>query len=68
MRREIVMDLAKEANRASALLRGKVLEHLHRHRNGEVLIEFSDGSRLFVNSTAGLELSITLADQPGADG
>ena len=60
------MDLAQEAKRASTLLQGRVLEQVQRHREGEVLIEFADGSRMFVNSTTSLELSITMPDESDA--
>jgi hypothetical protein len=53
------MTLEKESERATDILSGKVLARLVRHRESEVLIEFTDGTRLFVDaSTDGLELSI----------
>jgi hypothetical protein len=52
--------LLKEAERASELLRGKEVAVVWRHRKGEVGIEFTDGTRLFVDKTdEGVELSIT---------
>jgi hypothetical protein len=52
--------LESEAKRATELLRGKVVTQVWRHRKNEVGIEFSDGSRLFVDYLPdGLELSIT---------
>lgn len=54
------MDLKTEAKRASEMLRGKVVARVTRHRAEEVCIEFTDGSRLFVDRQSnGLELSIT---------
>jgi len=56
----IERELEDEASRATALLAGKVLRRVWRHREREVAIEFTDGSRLFVDRTAsGVELSIT---------
>jgi len=52
--------LEEEAKRATEMLSGKTISLIHRHRSGEVLIEFTDGTRLFVDrSETGLELSIT---------
>lgn len=55
------MTLDKESARASSLLRGKVVQRIARHREQEVMIEFDDGSRLYVDSGARLEMSITLS-------
>jgi hypothetical protein len=53
-------ELAIEARRATEMLRGKVVAVVWRHRIGEIGIEFTDGTRLFVDHTAaGVELSIT---------
>jgi hypothetical protein len=52
--------LSQEAALATEALAGKVVARVDRHREAEVLIVFTDGSRLFVDGTAqGLELSIT---------
>jgi hypothetical protein len=52
--------LEQEAKRATELLRGKVVSEVWRHREGELGIRFTDGSRLFVDHTSiGLEVSIT---------
>ena len=54
------MTLEEESSRATETLSGKVVSRLVRHREGEVLIEFTDGTRLFVGRNAnGVELSIT---------
>lgn len=53
-------DLAGEAERATMMLAGKEVCQVWRHRAGEVGIEFTDGTRLFVDQNGeGLELSIT---------
>jgi hypothetical protein len=53
-------ELEIEARRATEKLRGKVVSVVWRHREGEVGIEFTDGTRLFVDQTpVGVELSIT---------
>ena len=52
--------LAEESDRATEMLAGKVVARVARHRAGEVLVEFEDGTRLFVDRTdSGVELSIT---------
>jgi len=52
--------MAKEARRATKLLKGKTVTKVWRHRPKELGIEFDDGTRLFVDQQeAGLELSIT---------
>jgi len=51
---------SKEAEEATALLRGKEVATVWRHCKGEIGIEFTDGTRLFVDKTpGGVELSIT---------
>lgn len=53
-------DLDDEAKRATAMLEGKSVRQVWRHRVGEVAVEFTDGTRLFVDASGGeLELSIT---------
>lgn len=54
------MDLKAEGKRASKMLKGKVVGRITRHRAEEVCVEFTDGSRLYVDrQPEGLELSIT---------
>ena len=54
------MNLKAESKRASTMLNGKVVAHITRHRAEEVCVEFTDGSRLYVDRhSEGLELSIT---------
>lgn len=54
------MNLKQESERATEMLSGKSVKLVERHRLGEVLIEFIDGTRLFIDAKAGeLELSIT---------
>jgi hypothetical protein len=52
-------DLDDEADRATEMLTGRSVRVVRRHRETEVLIEFEDGTRLFINSGSALELSIT---------
>ncbi len=54
-------DLDDEARRATDLLAGKTVLHVWRHRASEVGVEFTDGTRLFVNTVpdGAVELSIT---------
>lgn len=52
--------LSDESVRATELLAGKVVARVVRHRESEVLVEFTDNARLFVNHTThGVELSVT---------
>ena len=52
--------LNEQGSRATALLRGKVVDRVFRHSNGEVGLEFTDGTRLFADAQGGvLEVSIT---------
>ena len=48
-----------ESERATEMLAGKVVARVVRHREAEVLIEFADGTRLFVDGGTTLDLSIT---------
>jgi hypothetical protein len=52
--------LNKEAKEATAMLKGKVVSCIWRHRAKEIGIAFVDGTTLSVDAEdAGLELSIT---------
>jgi hypothetical protein len=54
------VNLEQESERATELLVGKIVKSVRRHRLGEVVIQFEDGSRLFVDVNGdALELSIT---------
>jgi predicted Ser/Thr protein kinase len=64
------MNLEKEAKLAENLLKGKVVDKVWRHRKREIGIEFTDGTRLFIDHTEnGLELSVTggLDDEGGSE-
>lgn len=51
--------LKEEAAKATQFLAGKTVALVRRHRSAEVMIEFTDGTRLFVDrSEFGVELSI----------
>jgi hypothetical protein len=55
--------LSSESRRATDALAGKSVSHVDRHRESEVLVEFTDGTRLFIDApSAPLELSITGPD------
>jgi len=54
--------LNKEANRATKLLKGKIVKKILRHRKEEVGIEFEDGTRFSIDwrdNENELDLSIT---------
>jgi hypothetical protein len=55
-------ELEDEASRATELLKGKEVIEVLRHRGSEMVIIFTDGTRLFVDvkpEKTELELSIT---------
>jgi hypothetical protein len=52
--------LQKEGEKATALLKDKVVYQVIRHRTNEVCIEFTDGTRLFIDTLTGtIDISIT---------
>lgn len=52
--------LQTEASRMTEMLSNKTVSHICRHKDTEVLIEFKDGTRLFVDVDGNsLEFSIT---------
>jgi hypothetical protein len=56
----LMTDLENEAAELTDFLKGKVVKIVRRHRISEIMIEFEDGARLFVNKTSdGLDLSVT---------
>lgn len=55
-------DLSRDADEATNLLRGLTVRVVRRHRSSELLVEFENGTRLFVNSATDVELSITGGD------
>lgn len=58
------MTLEEEAARLIELLRGKTVAKAWRHRDWEVVLEFSDGTRFFADSVSKepIELSVTTTD------
>jgi hypothetical protein len=53
-------ELEYDGTKLTDLIRGKTVEVVKRHRSGEVLIEFDDGTRLFIDAIPdGLECSVT---------
>jgi hypothetical protein len=53
------MDLKQETNKLTELLIGKTVRHVRRFRPGEVLIEFTDGTRFFADTRDAIECSVT---------
>jgi len=53
--------LKEEERELQRLLRGRTVTRVSRHRRNELVIEFRDGTRLFVNGIdkGALELSVT---------
>lgn len=52
--------LEEEARKANELLHGKIVAKVWRHRHKEIGIEFTDGTRLFIDHRPNeLEVSIT---------
>lgn len=59
--------LAEESARATRMLAGKIVARVARHSSSEVLLEFQDGTRLFVDALeGGIELSVTGGEDPHA--
>jgi hypothetical protein len=54
-----MLSLDEEASRATQMLSGRVLSHVQRFKATEILLEFDDGTRLYIDSASTLELSIT---------
>jgi hypothetical protein len=54
--------LEEESQRATAMLLGKKVRRVMRFRDSEVMIEFEDGRRIFADSVAPVEVSITVTD------
>ena len=53
-------ELKREARQLTRLLKGKRVSKVWRHRKKEIGIEFTDGSRLFVDvRIKGIETSVT---------
>ena len=52
----------REGENATRLLRGRIVEKVWRHRQGEVGLLFADGARSFVSARAPLDISITGPD------
>ena len=60
------MKLEEESKNAEKMLKGKKVKSVFRHRRNEFGLEFTDGTRLFVDLTLdGLELSITFDGSTG---
>lgn len=54
------MNLAEEEKRLNELLKGKTVLRIVRNRPKEILVEFDDATRLFVNhEDDALDLSVT---------
>ena len=54
------MNLKQESENATRLLKNKTVSKVIRHRSKEVAIEFTDGTRIFVDhKPEELEISIT---------
>jgi hypothetical protein len=51
--------LDEEANKIQKLLAGKSLSRVLRPRENEVVLEFKDGTRLFINTKGKPEFSVT---------
>ncbi|HEX2784959.1 MAG TPA: hypothetical protein VHN36_15350 [Ilumatobacteraceae bacterium] len=52
-------NLSREAEEATGMLAGLTVRVVRRHRPSELLIEFEDGTRLFIDGEGALDLSIT---------
>ena len=54
-------ELENEADKLKELLNGKSVSEIFRHRKNELCIQFSDGTRLFIDGAKNqnLEFSVT---------
>ena len=55
-----------KAKKATHLLRGKVIRAMRRYRESEILIEFTDGTRLYVHAPGDSSLDVTVRRGPVA--
>lgn len=63
-----MQDLKEESIKATELLKGRKVQAVVRHNPSEVVIQFTDGSRLFIDvNNENLELSITGIKQATAN-
>jgi hypothetical protein len=63
--RNVNDDFSQEAQRLTGLLTGKTVKIVRRRRSSELLVEFVDGTRLYVDcADAELELSVTGGSSP----
>lgn len=53
------MTLQEEATGLERLLVGRVVTAIRRNRASEIVVEFDDGSRLLVDASSELSLSVT---------
>jgi hypothetical protein len=60
------MDLNEEAAELTRLLSGKTVRHVRQFRIGELLVEFTDGTRLFADAGTPIECSVTEEIPPDA--
>ncbi len=54
-----MMSLTEEQAALERLLSGRTVAKIFRHRERELVLEFSDGARLIVDAQTPLELSVT---------
>ena len=59
MTKKSSLTLGQQGRRATRMLRGKAVAKIRRRRSREVMLEFQDGTRLYVDSASAVELSIT---------
>jgi hypothetical protein len=59
--------LSQEAQDLTKLLVGKTVKIVRRHRGSEVLVEFADGTRLFINGINGAVLDFSVTEGGSAE-
>lgn len=57
-----MLEFEQEGLRMTEILRGLTVNNCHRHKPNEVVIEFTDGTRLFFDSSEWVAVSITGTD------
>ena len=57
-----ILELEKQGPRIAELLKGLSIESCYRNKSTELIIQFSNGARMFIDSSEPIEISITGVD------
>ncbi|NRA73108.1 MAG: hypothetical protein HRU24_19125 [Gammaproteobacteria bacterium] len=53
------LELEEQAKQLTGLLKGNAVHECIRNEDGEILVKFTNGMRLFINAETPLDLSVT---------